>query len=201
MRVETYNEWLRRFLLPSVVLTAVVIIWSISVGVLVYRVLGVTISTVNGLPATFTDEVILHGLDGTVLAFGVHCLILLGLFVCRATLRLWLSAALLIAIGSPIALLSGWHIAQYLWALNQRGTLWEGLLPQPIGVVSMYVLSALIAAWLNRYRVVIVRRDDARLSPCPKCGYDLYGSRGQCPECGWVLPPARRESLPPPPSG
>ena len=107
---KTHKEWLRRFALPSVILIIVVIIWSAVLGMLIYRMLGVRITSVEGRPATFVDELFFQGLDGALAGTLLQCAILLFLFCCRGSFRWWLIAGLLVVAGTPIALYSGWHM-------------------------------------------------------------------------------------------
>ena len=67
-----YWQWLRRFTLPALLLTLMVVVWSIVMGVLVYRLLGIRLGSVNGRPATFTDEFLIFGVDGATLAICLH---------------------------------------------------------------------------------------------------------------------------------
>ncbi len=184
-------------MLPSIALTVFVVLWSGIVGVVIHRMLGVSIGSVNGRQATFTDEMLIHGLGGAFPATILNCLLLFALFVRRIAYRWWIVAAFLILPGTPIALYSGWRIADHLWGLNQGGTAWEAFAPQMIGLALAWIVYVPIAIWLSRYRFVIVKRDDSRKSPCPRCGYDLYGSAGACPECGWQLPAAFSANGPP----
>ena len=167
-----------------------VFVWSSAVGVAIYRMLGVTISIVNDRPATLTDEILIHGIDGASLAMFLQLLIFLILFIARIPYRFGLVALLLVVFGTPLALLSGWRIADYLWTLNRGGVPWEGSAPQVIALSFTWVIALALDAWMSRYRIVIVRRDDRRKSPCPRCGYDLFGgASGVCTECGWIVPP------------
>jgi hypothetical protein len=45
-------------------------------------------------------------------------------------------------------------------------------------------------AWTRAGVRAIRRRRAQRRGLCPRCGYDLRGSRGRCPECGEVFDPA-----------
>ncbi len=188
LSLESHKQWLRRMALPSLILTIVVASWSSILGVLIYRMLGVSIFSWNGLPATFTDEILRHGLAGAFNATFLNCLLLFILFVGRITFRWWVVTFFLLLCGTPLALYSGWRIADYMWTLNQGGVAWEGFVPQVLGLSLAWILHALIAIWLSKYRFVVVRKDDSRKSPCPRCGYELFGSSGSCPECGWQLP-------------
>jgi len=192
--VESHGRWLRRFVIPSLLLTTLVAVWSIAAGVAIYRVLGVTIGSVNGRPATLGDEIAFHGIDNAFCPVVLHCLLLLVLFVGRVPYRWWLVALFLVVVGTPVALFSGWRIARYLWTLNRGGVAWEGLLPQVLALALAWLAALALDAWLSRYRIVVVRRDDDRRSPCPRCGYELHASpSGLCPECGWVIPPSLRQ--------
>jgi hypothetical protein len=174
-------------------LIAVSVIWSAAIGVIGYRVLGVSIASVDGRPAVFLDEILIHGLDAVPLAFLVSCSFLACLLVARLTFRWWLIALAWLVVGTPVALLSARRIADYLWTLNRGGTPWEGVLPAAIGIAAGWLIACIVDSWLDRYRIVIVRQADQRRSPCPRCGYELYGSTsGVCPECGWSIPPQLR---------
>ncbi len=197
MALASHKQWLHRLAIPSVLLTIMVILWSSTLGVVIYRMLGGTITSVNSRPATFADELLIYGIEGAFYAISLHCLLLLFLFVGRVTFRWWVVAILLLVVGTPVALYSGWKIEDYLRTLNQGGTPWEGLAPQVIGLASAWLLHIPLAIWLSRYRFVVVRGDDQRKSPCPRCGYELYGSSGSCPECGWEIPVGLSSNRPP----
>jgi len=188
MLIATHRDWLRCLAVRGVLLTLIVVLWSMALGVGIYRMLGVNITSVTGRPSTFVDVMLLHGLAGAFPATILECLLLLSLFGLRVAFRWWLIAGLLLVVGTPIALYSGWNIASYLWTLNQGGVPWEGIAPQVIGVASAWVLSVPFTMWFSRYRIIVVRRREQCRSPCPRCQYDLYGSSERCPECGWVFP-------------
>lgn len=197
MALASHKQWLRRLGIPSVLLTIIVILWSSTLGVMIYRILGVTITNVNGRAATFADELMIHGIEGASPTIFLHCLLLLFLFIGRVAFRWWVVALLLLVVGTPVALLSGWKIADVLWTLNQGGVPWEGLAPQGLGLASAWLLYIPLVMWISRYRFIVVRRDDKRKSPCPRCGYELYGSSGSCPECGWEIPVGASLNRPP----
>ncbi len=185
---ETHRQWLRKFILPSALLTAVVVGWSGVVGFLVYRTLGVTMYDGNGQLEVIVFSLIRYALVCNEWAILLQCLIFLILLAGRIHFRLWLVVLLLFIVGTPIAVWSGWRIGDYLWSRQMHGIAWEGFLPQAIGVAVAWLLSIPLSMWLSRYRIIVIRKDDARKSPCPRCGYELYGSSGKCPECGWVVP-------------
>jgi hypothetical protein len=188
-RVPTHIQWLRRFGLASVLLTVIVIAWSSAIGVLMYGLLGVRLGTVSGQPATFAHELEIHGLDAAPLATFVHGAFLFVIFAARHAYRWRIVAALLLLLGTPVALVSGWRIADYLWTLNRGGVPWEGIAPQPLGIAIAWIVGLLASAWLDRYRIIVVKQVGGTRSPCPRCGYELHGSNsGVCPECGWTIP-------------
>ena len=100
-----------RLAISGILVTAVVLLWSAGIGVAIYRMLGVSISTVNGQAASFADEVFIHGFGNVFFATGIHCLILVILFIRGITYRWSLVALLLFVLGTPVALLL-WIIAK-----------------------------------------------------------------------------------------
>ena len=188
MPLESHKQWLRRMTLPSIALTFGVVLWSSILGVVIYRMLGVSIVSVNGRPATLADEILINGVGGAITAVFLNCFLLIFLFIGRIPFKWWLLVILVIIAGTPLALYSGWRIADYLWTLNQGGIAWEGFAPQVLGLALAWVLHIPLSIWLSKYKFVIVKVDDSHKSPCPRCGYELFGSNGTCPECDWQIP-------------
>ena len=150
--------------------------------------LGVSIHSVNGRPATFTDELFINGFEGAIAVILLNCLLLLILYIGRIEFRWWIVTILLLLIGTPVALYSGRKIADYLWTQNQGGIPWEGIAPQVIGLAVAWILYVPIAFWLTRYRSIVDGRNDLRANLCPSCTYNLTGNTtGTCPECGTPL--------------
>ena len=151
--------------------------------------LGITLVSVNGRPATFVDELLTHGTAGALTATFLQCLLLLVLYIGRVAYRWWLVAILLLVVGIPVSLFSGLKIANYLWTRNLGGPPYESFVPQILGLASALLLYVPLSMWISRYRFIIVRRDDKRKSPCPRCGYELFGVQSaKCQECGWEIP-------------
>ena len=187
--MHVHLNWLRRYTLPSIALTVMIVLWGAGEQAAQSAILGVTIVTAHGHPATFADRFVSYAARGAEAAL-LDALLLFVLFLLGVGYRWWVVAAGLLLVGTPVALYSGCRIALYLWALNQGGEPWEKFVPQVIAVVSAWLMYIPVSLWLSRYHVVIVRRSDQRESPCPRCGYELRGSSGRCPECGWVVPKA-----------
>jgi hypothetical protein len=49
------------------------------------------------------------------------------------------------------------------------------------------LLSLIPLLWLRRFTRERWRRQRRRVGLCESCGYDLRGTRGQCPECGTTM--------------
>ena len=185
MRSATHREWLLRHIVPSLLLSVIVVTWSAGIGVYTYRMLGVTLSSVNGRPPTIADELLIRGLGPASGTFQINVVVLVAIFVLKIRFRWWLAAGLLVVIGTPAALVAGWQIAEYLWALNKGGTPWEEVLPAPLGLCIAWVALVPAEMALDRITAFLRRRRDAVANPCPHCGYDLIGNEsGVCPECG-----------------
>jgi hypothetical protein len=140
--------------IPSLALTAIVIVWSCAIGVAIYRILGVTISNVGGQPgpATLWDEVLIHGVLGSFLAVLAHVVVVAVLFVGRVSYRWWRVALPLVLLGTPLSLFIGKRLADHLWSLNQGGTPWEGIAPQVIAIVFAWIVAAQSGILLSYYR-------------------------------------------------
>ncbi len=167
-------------------------------GVVIYRMLGVRNVSSGGLIASLAHDYVDFGLGAIFYATLLNAVVVVALFVLRIPVRSWLIVALLLLVGTPVALFSGLRIADYVWDVNNgwdEMALWCG--PQLIALLVSWGLYAPLSAWLPRYRLLVLRVDDRRRSPCPRCGYELYGSGGRCPECGWELPPAISNIKPP----
>lgn len=146
--IESHVRWLRRFAIPSVLLTAAVVIWGSVMGILIYRILGVSTTSVDGLPAKWTDVFLLNGLCGALPTILVHVLALIALLMGRIAYRAWLIVVLLVFFGTPLTLLSGWKIADYLWTQNLGGIAWEGFVPQLIGLSISWIGALALDRWL-----------------------------------------------------
>jgi hypothetical protein len=183
--VATRRTWLRRLLIPVLLLLIVSVAWAGVVTALAHRTLGIS-TNVNGKPLSFTQTALLYAPVGGPLAGAANLLIAATLAGWRRHFRWWVILLTIALAGTPIAVWLGQVAARHMWSLNRGGTSWEIVVPAAALLIA-WALGLAADAGLDRLARRRTRRRAAR-GICVGCGYDLRGqiAAGQdvCSECG-----------------
>lgn len=183
----THISWLKQHSLPAFGLILMVMILSGYFGLKIFNMQDITITLHNGQQATSWDIFLLEGVVYAIGGAFIHCVVLMVLFVGRVPFRWGLMMAMLLLFGAPFLYVLSYPMVQYFEGRDDYGLL-SGT-PQIVILLVCWGLTLAFGNILPRFRVVLVRIDSDCKSPCPRCGYELYGCRNsECPECGWQFP-------------
>jgi ribosomal protein L37AE/L43A len=178
-------HWLRTMWWPLAALLLVAIVWPACMSVAIMRSLDVEVMF-GDAPATIERELLMRSPDGLSVVCGVVLIALIAALF-RWRFRWWPPVLGILVLGSPVAIISGRTIAEYLWTRHIAGVRWETLLPAPIAFAAGLVAGLILDGWLNRRaRQRWARRATEVL--CPGCAFDLRGAIAagvqHCPDCG-----------------
>ena len=158
--------------------------WGTMVVFSIYRAHSIRISHVNGNDATILQEIWIHA-EEAIPAILVLSAAILFSTIKSTKVHLLMVGVSISLIGTLIAFATNLVITRFvdLCMLN----------------TSISLLCGITVAWimaiifLRYFQILIVRRNDNVRSPCPRCGYDLFGSEECCPECNWQIPLSLRK--------
>jgi len=187
MLLMSHISWLKRYTIPSLILTLLVMAWSAGFDLYIYVIRGITKYLSNGLPATNWDVFWTQSIGCAIGVALIHVLVLLVLFIGRVPFRWDIMVIEIIVIGSLIMYAISNPLAGYLKAnINSDYMIWAS---QIIVLLLCWAVTLAFGKNLPYYRIIVIRTRKHCISPCPRCGYDLYMCENyECPECGWQIP-------------
>lgn len=193
--VQLLRSWLRENAAAIVVIVVMVGVWSVGVGVLNGRLMGIRLTEIHGGVPTLIERYCFVGGPAAItsLLLLVALLALTGLL--RYRLRVVLLAATLLTGGTAAAILLALRLDPIVHSQAWDGHDLAAMLPAPIGLFAAWALWVGALAFLERFRLAVrvrvFRRGAPPHSTCPRCAYDMSaGASATCPECGWTIPAA-----------